>query len=71
MLKDEVRTDAYRDFIYENKQIFQGKTVLDIGCGTGKKAKKNKICVQYTASNTPRHFEHVLCEGWCRAGYSC
>ncbi|XWX00982.1 hypothetical protein V2A60_009007 [Cordyceps javanica] len=35
MLKDEVRTDAYRDFIYENKQLFQGKVVLDIGCGTG------------------------------------
>lgn len=35
MLKDEIRTDAYRDFIYENKQLFQGKVVLDIGCGTG------------------------------------
>ncbi|KAM3547622.1 hypothetical protein MY1884_009501 [Beauveria asiatica] len=34
MLKDEVRTNAYRDFIYENKQLFLGKTVLDIGCGT-------------------------------------
>lgn len=35
MLKDTVRTDAYRDFIYENKHLFQGKTVLDVGCGTG------------------------------------
>ncbi|PHH83905.1 hypothetical protein CDD83_2841 [Cordyceps sp. RAO-2017] len=35
MLKDHIRTDAYRDFIYENKQSFQGKVVLDIGCGTG------------------------------------
>ena len=35
MLKDKIRTDAYRDFIYENKHIFKGKVVLDIGCGTG------------------------------------
>ncbi|GAB1313120.1 Ribosomal protein arginine N-methyltransferase rmt3 [Madurella fahalii] len=35
MLKDTVRTDAYRDFIYGNKHLFAGKVVLDIGCGTG------------------------------------
>ncbi|KAL8816614.1 MAG: hypothetical protein Q9223_004406 [Gallowayella weberi] len=35
MLKDSVRTDAYRDFIYENKNLFAGKVVLDVGCGTG------------------------------------
>ncbi|KAK4655889.1 Ribosomal protein arginine N-methyltransferase rmt3 [Podospora pseudocomata] len=35
MLKDTIRTNAYRDFIYNNKAIFAGKTVLDIGCGTG------------------------------------
>ncbi|KAL6858652.1 S-adenosyl-L-methionine-dependent methyltransferase [Trichoderma novae-zelandiae] len=35
MLKDTVRTEAYRDFIYNNKHIFKGKVVLDIGCGTG------------------------------------
>ena len=35
MLKDTVRTDAYRDFIYENKHLFKGKVVLDVGCGTG------------------------------------
>lgn len=35
MLKDTVRTDAYRDFIYENKSLFSGKVVLDVGCGTG------------------------------------
>ncbi|KAL1897567.1 Vesicle-mediated ER to Golgi transport protein [Ceratocystis pirilliformis] len=35
MLKDTVRTEAYRDFVYSNKQIFKDKIVLDIGCGTG------------------------------------
>lgn len=35
MLKDKIRTDAYRNFIYDNKDIFHGKTVLDVGCGTG------------------------------------
>jgi protein arginine N-methyltransferase 3 len=43
MLKDEVRTDGYRDFIYGNKHIFKGKTVLDIGCGTGKRILSNTI----------------------------
>jgi cyclopropane fatty-acyl-phospholipid synthase-like methyltransferase len=35
MLKDSIRTNAYRDFIYDNKHIFKDKVVLDIGCGTG------------------------------------
>ncbi|KAL0940806.1 protein arginine methyltransferase [Colletotrichum truncatum] len=35
MLKDAIRTDAYRDFVYGNKHLFKDKTVLDIGCGTG------------------------------------
>ncbi|KAI9696087.1 MAG: hypothetical protein M1836_005918 [Candelina mexicana] len=35
MLKDTVRTDAYRDFIYDNKNVFKSKVVLDVGCGTG------------------------------------
>ena len=35
MLKDTVRTNAYRDFIYENKDLFKDKIVLDVGCGTG------------------------------------
>uniref|UniRef100_A0A8C0HB70 Protein arginine N-methyltransferase 3 n=1 Tax=Chelonoidis abingdonii TaxID=106734 RepID=A0A8C0HB70_CHEAB len=35
MLKDKVRTESYRDFIYKNPHIFKGKVVLDVGCGTG------------------------------------
>ena len=35
MLKDTVRTLSYRDAIYQNKHLFKGKTVLDVGCGTG------------------------------------
>ncbi|XP_042547589.1 protein arginine N-methyltransferase 3 [Dipodomys spectabilis] len=35
MLKDRVRTESYRDFIYQNAHIFKDKVVLDVGCGTG------------------------------------
>ncbi|KAK2855745.1 hypothetical protein FQN49_004887 [Arthroderma sp. PD_2] len=35
MIKDSIRTDAYRDFIYDNKNLFKDKVVLDVGCGTG------------------------------------
>jgi protein arginine N-methyltransferase 3 len=35
MLKDAIRTDAYRDFVYQNKHVFKDKVVLDVGCGTG------------------------------------
>jgi len=35
MLKDEVRTQTYRKSIVNNKHLFRGKIVLDVGCGTG------------------------------------
>jgi protein arginine N-methyltransferase 1 len=35
MLKDEVRTLSYRNAIYQNRHLFHGKVVLDVGCGTG------------------------------------
>lgn len=35
MLKDEVRTLSYRQAIQNNPHLFKGKTVLDVGCGTG------------------------------------
>jgi protein arginine N-methyltransferase 3 len=35
MIEDRVRTEGYRDFIEKNVDVFAGKTVLDVGCGTG------------------------------------
>ena len=35
MLKDEVRTRTYMNSILRNPHIFDGKVVLDVGCGTG------------------------------------
>lgn len=35
MIKDRIRTDGYRDFIYDHKDLFKDKVVLDVGCGTG------------------------------------
>ncbi|PVI05154.1 histone-arginine methyltransferase CARM1 [Periconia macrospinosa] len=35
MIEDRVRTEGYRDFIEKNAELFAGKVVLDVGCGTG------------------------------------
>ncbi|KAL3822982.1 hypothetical protein ACHAXA_008122 [Cyclostephanos tholiformis] len=35
MLKDEVRTRTYQMAILNNRHLFEGKIVLDVGCGTG------------------------------------
>ena len=35
MLKDTIRTGAYKAAIVNNGHLFKGKTVLDVGCGTG------------------------------------
>jgi len=35
MLKDTVRTRSYMNAIMQNRHLFEGKVVLDIGCGTG------------------------------------
>ncbi|KAH8382213.1 hypothetical protein KR009_002369, partial [Drosophila setifemur] len=35
MLSDKVRTSTYRSALLENEATVRGKTVLDVGCGTG------------------------------------
>lgn len=34
-IQDKIRTESYRDAILGNVNILNGKTVLDVGCGTG------------------------------------
>lgn len=34
MLKDEVRTKAYKNAVMMNRHLFKNKVVLDVGCGT-------------------------------------
>ena len=35
MLQDTVRTELYRNAILNNPSNFQGKVVMDVGCGSG------------------------------------
>ncbi|XP_067946474.1 uncharacterized protein [Watersipora subatra] len=35
MLQDTIRTGAYKKAICSNRDLFRGKVVLDVGCGTG------------------------------------
>jgi protein arginine N-methyltransferase 3 len=35
MLKDTIRTNSYRDCMYQNESVFRDRIVLDIGCGLG------------------------------------
>ena len=35
MLSDKVRTEAYRDAVYDSPDQIKDKQVLDLGCGTG------------------------------------
>lgn len=35
MLKDSVRTKAYKNAIMHNENLFKDKIVLDVGSGTG------------------------------------
>lgn len=70
MLKDTVRTDAYRDFIYNNKHIFKGKVVLDIGCGSGKRCfDDQQVSPTRILTCICRNSEHVLRKGWRSSSY--
>lgn len=35
MIQDSARTEAYKNAILSNRSLFNGKTVLDVGAGTG------------------------------------
>ena len=35
VVQDKIRTETYREFIFQNKHLFRDKIVLDVGCGTG------------------------------------
>jgi SAM-dependent methyltransferase len=56
MLKDEVRTKTYQKAILQNKHLFAGKTVLDVGCGTG-------ILCMFAAKAGAKHVYGVDCAG--------
>jgi len=45
MLKDAVRTEGYRDFIYGNKHLFKDKVGDSYCCGVhGRNSKENAGC---------------------------
>ncbi|AGO10183.1 AaceriAAR190Wp [[Ashbya] aceris (nom. inval.)] len=48
MLQDTVRTLSYRNAIVQNRDLFKGKVVLDVGCGTG-------ILSMFAARNGAKH----------------
>lgn len=56
MLKDEVRTRTYMRSIMENKHLFKGKVVLDVGCGTG-------ILSMFAAKAGAKHVYGIDCAG--------
>ena len=54
MLKDEVRTRTYEMAIKQNPHLFEGKIVLDVGCGTG-------VLSMFAAQTGAKHVYAVDC----------
>lgn len=50
MLKDVPRTEAYQKAILGNKELFEGKIVMDIGAGTGKENWNLSLFYSHTNS---------------------
>lgn len=57
MIKDEVRTKSYRNSILQNKHLFEGKIVLDVGSGTG-------ILSMFAAQAGAKHVYGIECSGF-------
>mmetsp|Transcript_73287 Transcript_73287/g.85140 ORF Transcript_73287/g.85140 Transcript_73287/m.85140 type:complete len:378 (+) Transcript_73287:50-1183(+) len=56
MLKDEARTLGYMNAIRENPELFKGKIVMDIGCGTG-------VLSIFAAQAGAKHVYGIECAG--------
>lgn len=56
MLKDQVRTKSYQNAILQNRHLFEGKVVLDVGCGTG-------VLSMFAAQAGAAHVYGVECSG--------
>lgn len=55
MLKDSIRTKAYKNAIMQNEQLFKDKIVLDVGSGTGILSIFAGILPHYSAKAGAKH----------------
>jgi 2-polyprenyl-3-methyl-5-hydroxy-6-metoxy-1,4-benzoquinol methylase len=70
MLKDRVRTDAYRDFILNNPSIFKDAVVLDVGCGTGAyMTYLTTLGIRTNVAAPKRNIVHVRSSCWGKASF--